>query len=241
MNLPTIQENKDLQQAVDAKELYQSLGLNSAHWAKWHSRNIDNNPFAVEGEDYQGFTQWVSGNKTKNYLLSIHFAKKLAMQVRTEKGEQVRDYFLKCEELAKRQVAPQLPDFTNPVAAARAWADELEQKQIAMQKLAIAEPKAKALDVIDSSEGALNIRDTGKTLGIGQKKFIEWALKNEWLYRDSKNKLQAYSKRIQQGYLEIKATTYGHASFGSRATTQTVVTPQGLVQLSKVFSSTGKE
>lgn len=29
---------------------------------------------------------------------------------------------------------PQLPDFTNPAVAARAWADEVEQKQIAEQK-----------------------------------------------------------------------------------------------------------
>ena len=135
--------------------------------------------------------------------------------------------------------APVIPQ-TLPEAL-RLAADLAERVEQQQAQLAIAEPKAKALDVIDSSEGALNIRDTGKTLGVGQKKFIEWALKNEWLYRDSKNKLQAYSKRIQQGYLEIKATTYGHASFGSRATTQTVVTPQGLVQLSKVFSSTGKE
>ena len=138
-------------------------------------------------------------------------------------------------ELEGKAIPKTLPE------ALRLAADLAERVEQQQAQLAIAEPKAKALDVIDSSEGALNIRDTGKTLGIGQKKFIEWALKNEWLYRDSKNKLQAYSKRIQQGYLEIKATTYGHASFGSRATTQTVVTPQGLVQLSKVFSSIGKE
>lgn len=130
----------------------------------------------------------------------------------------------------------QLPDFTNPAEAARAFADQYEQKQIAMQKLAIAEPKAKALDVIDSSEGALNIRDTAKTLGVGQKKFIEWALRNEWLYRDSKNKLQAYSKRIQQGYMEIKAVTYNSNNYNQRATTQAVFTPRGLVRLSKIFS-----
>ena len=42
-------------------------------------RNILNNEFAVDGLDYEGFTHWVSGNLTQNFLLSIPFAKKLAM------------------------------------------------------------------------------------------------------------------------------------------------------------------
>lgn len=239
MNLPTIQENKDLQQAVSARELYQFLEP-TERFSNWFDRQVQYG--FEEGVDYLGckFFNTLAKQELQDYLMSVDMAKEVSMIQRSDKGKQARQYFIECEKKLSKQVF-QLPDFTNPAEAARAFADQYEQKQIAMQKLAIAEPKAKALDVIDSSEGALNIRDTGKTLGIGQKKFIEWALKNEWLYRDSKNKLQAYSKRIQQGYLEIKATTYGHASFGSRATTQTVVTPQGLVQLSKVFSSTGKE
>lgn len=210
MNLPTIQENKDLHQAVDAKEFYQSLGLNSAHWAKWHSRNIDNNPFAVEGEDYQGFTHWVSGNKTKNYLLSIHFAKKLAMQVRTEKGEQVRDYFLKCEDLAKRQVAPQLPDFTNPVAAARAWADELEQKQIAMQKLAIAEPKALVYDTIVERTTLLNATQVGYKIGLTAQKLNKLlSVANVYDKRIKRSKTFS-SWFVEKGLGEMKQTASGY-------------------------------
>lgn len=210
MNLPIIQENKDLQQAVEAKELYQSLGLNSAHWAKWHSRNIDNNPFAVEGEDYQGFTQWVSGNKTKNYLLSIHFAKKLAMQVRTEKGEQVRDYFLECEELAKRQVVPQLPDFTNPVVAARAWADELEQKQIAMQKLAIAEPKALVYDTIVERDTLLNATQVGSKIGLTAQKLNKLlSVANVYDKRIKRSKTFS-SWFIEKGLGEMKQTASGY-------------------------------
>lgn len=210
MNLPIIQENKDLQQAVEAKELYQSLGLNSAHWAKWHSRNIDNNPFAVEGEDYQGFTQWVSGNKTKNYLLSIHFAKKLAMQVRTEKGEQVRNYFLECEELAKRQAAPQLLDFTNPVAAARAWADELEQKQIAMQKLAIAEPKAMVYDTIVERDTLLNATQVGSKIGLTAQKLNKLlSVANVYDKRIKRSKTFS-SWFIEKGLGEMKQTPSGY-------------------------------
>ena len=52
MKLPTIKENSDLQQAVDAKELYQALGLDPTNWSGWSKNNIANNPFAMKGTDY---------------------------------------------------------------------------------------------------------------------------------------------------------------------------------------------
>lgn len=234
MNLPTIQENKDLQQAVSARELYQFLEP-TERFSNWFDRQVQYG--FEEGVDYLGckFFNTLAKQELQDYLMSVDMAKEVSMIQRSDKGKQARQYFIECEKKLSKQVF-QLPDFTNPAEAARAFADQYEQKQIAMQKLAIAEPKAKALDVIDSSEGALNIRDTAKTLGVGQKKFIEWALRNEWLYRDSKNKLQAYSKRIQQGYMEIKAVTYNNNNYSQRATTQAVFTPRGLVRLSKIFS-----
>ena len=86
--LPAIQNHDDLKQAVDAKELYKSLGLNTSNWSKWAERNIESNPFAIQGLDYEALVIMTNGREFSNYLLSIDFAKKLAMQVRTEKGEE---------------------------------------------------------------------------------------------------------------------------------------------------------
>lgn len=57
--------------AVSARELYERLGLHSAHWAKWYKRNIVDNPYAVENEDWQGFTQRVNGNSTQDFVLTM--------------------------------------------------------------------------------------------------------------------------------------------------------------------------
>ena len=84
MNL-VIQQHHDLQHAVDAKQLYTELGLDKSNWAKWSQRNITNNEFALEYADYVGFVQTTNGNLTQNFLLAIPFAKKLAMQVTTQK------------------------------------------------------------------------------------------------------------------------------------------------------------
>ncbi len=83
----------------------------------------------------------------------------------TENGFEVREYFLECERQAKRAA---LPDFTDPVIAARAWADEREAKKAAElqcenqrrhrlaaeESNAVLQPKAAAHDRIAESHGA---------------------------------------------------------------------------------------
>ena len=161
MNL-VIQQHHDLQHAVDAKQLYAELGLNSAHWAKWSQRNILNNEFAVDGLDYEGFTQWVNGNSTQNFLLSIPFAKKLAMQVKTQKGEDVRNYFLGCEQKAQ-QVQIALPQ--DYLSALKALVTSEEQKQALAIENQTLKPKADAYDRFLDSDGLMTSGVIGKLLG----------------------------------------------------------------------------
>ena len=168
MQFPTILENQDLQQAVDAKELYQALGLDITQWARWSKQNIQDNLFALKGTDYGVYdlmSNTYGGRPTTNYMLSIDFAKKLEMQVRTEMGERIRDYFLECESKASQPVVV-LPDFTNPALAARAWADEYQAKQIAQEKLAIAQPKINFHDAVAASRAMMTVSDVAKKIGM---------------------------------------------------------------------------
>ena len=242
MQLPIIQENSDLQQAVDAKEFYQALGLHPANWSRWHTMNIEQNPFATEGQDYQAFVMTMNGNKTKNYLLSVDFAKKLAMQVKTEVGERIRDYFLECERKATQPVIA-LPDFTNPAAAARAWADEVESKQIAQEQLAIAAPKAAALDTLSHAKGSLGIRETAKAVGIPEREFVKRCLgKNKpissrFLYRDDKGRLNAHAHRIKQGFMTQKVSSYADKDGYDFATVQVKFTAAGVAHIAKLMQN----
>lgn len=239
MQLLNIQEHKDMIQAVDAKELYEALGLNMAHWSRWRIANIVNNPFTLEGEDYEGFTMMVSGNKTINYLLSIDLAKKLAMQVRTEMGERVRDYFLECERQAKQSVMPALPDFTNPAEAARAFADQYEAKQIAQAQVAELQPKADALDTLSHADGSLGIRETAKAVGIPEREFIARCLddskplSSRFLYRDNAGKLKAHAHRIKQGFMTQKISSYKSRSGRDVVSVQVKFTPAGVTHVAK--------
>lgn len=129
-----------------------------------------------------------------------------------------------------------LPDFTNPVEAARAFADQYEAKQIAQEQLAIAQPKAAALDFISSAVNSLNARDTAKTLNIQPQKFNKWCIAHNWMYRDNKEKLQMCSKRLQQGFMEQRNVTYYNSNGDVCATTQPMFTAKGLTHLASIFS-----
>ncbi|MDO5665141.1 MAG: antA/AntB antirepressor family protein [Bacteroidia bacterium] len=107
-DLVKIQTNADGKKAVSAKEMYLGLGLNPTQWKRWANKNIEKNPFAVGGVDWLGFDIMSSGNKTKDYILTLDFAKKLCMQARTQRGEDLRNYFLEVEKVAMSQTAPMI-------------------------------------------------------------------------------------------------------------------------------------
>ena len=105
---------KDGKQVVSARELYEALGFEASNWSKWYSKNILKNQFAIENEDYVTLVLGTNVNKTekKDFALTLDFAKKLSMMARTDKGDQVRDYFLACEKRAEKRI--QVPAILSP-------------------------------------------------------------------------------------------------------------------------------
>ena len=139
-------------------------------------------------------------------------------------------------ELEAQNSAPALPNFADPVQAARAWADAMERQQQAIAQVAELQPKAQALDAITHAKGNSNIRDTAKALGAKQSDFISWCLKHGWLYRDDCERLKAYANRIQQGFMAQKSVLYRGSDSTERATMQPMFTPKGLAHLAKIYT-----
>ena len=135
------------------------------------------------------------------------------------------------QELEAQNNAPALPNFADPVQAARAWADAMERQQQAIAQVAELQPKAQALDAITHAKGNSNIRDTAKALGAKQSDFISWCLKHGWLYRDDCERLKAYANRMAQ-----KSVLYRGSDSTERATMQPMFTPKGLTHLAKIYT-----
>lgn len=77
------------------------------------------------------------------------------------------------QELEDRAAKPALPDFSDPVVAARAWADALERKQAAETRMIEAQrlvadltPKAEAYEAYLSEEGVCRISDFCNKHGV---------------------------------------------------------------------------
>ena len=86
-----------------ASNLYAFLGLDPSHFSRWCKRNINNNKFVVENQDYipfaiEGENPKIGGRPKTDYKITSDFAKKLSMTGNTERHEQARQYFIACEQ-----------------------------------------------------------------------------------------------------------------------------------------------
>jgi len=119
-----------------------------------------------------------------------------------------------------------IPDFTNPVEMARAWADEVEQKQIAQQQLAEAAPKAEFVDRYVQSTGNLGFRQVAKLLKIKENELREFLIGNRVMYRLA-GSLTPYAEHIDAGRFEVKAGMADHGDT-NHAYQQAKFTPKGV-------------
>lgn len=115
-------------QTVDARDLHAFLEVKS-QFRDWIKNRVEDFGF-VENEDFVTAIEIYRGGERKDYHLSLDMAKELSMVERNAKGKQARQYFIDCERRAKL-VTDLLPNFSDPVAAARAWANEREARTIA--------------------------------------------------------------------------------------------------------------
>ncbi|MGL5526235.1 MAG: phage antirepressor KilAC domain-containing protein [Aeromonas veronii] len=98
---------------------------------------------------------------------------------------------------------PSLPDFNDPIAAARAWADAKEQALIAEKQLAIAAPKAEFVDKFVDSSGLFGFRQVAKTLGVKENWLREFLQEQKIMYY-LKGKLTAYANHIDAGRFQSR-------------------------------------
>ncbi|WP_336340795.1 antA/AntB antirepressor family protein [Enterobacter cloacae] len=93
----------------DARELHLFLGVRK-DFSSWIRERIAYYGF-IENEDFILLTHFGEqrkgrgGHNRKDYHLTIHTAKELAMVERNDKGRQIRRYFIECERMLKQQTS----------------------------------------------------------------------------------------------------------------------------------------
>lgn len=137
-----------------------------------------------------------------------------------------------------------LPDFSDPIAAARAWADakEAEKTQAARavrleHEVAELAPAVEALDRIVATEDTFCVTDAAKHLQVPPRKLRDFLLREQWMYtRQGKAGYVAYQDRIHSGDLVHKYGQYQDPETGERKTNaQVLVTSKGITKLAKAL------
>ena len=140
------------------------------------------------------------------------------------------------QELEKQVRKPALPDFTDPVVAARAWADEVEQKLLAQKevdRLALENkelaPKAAVYNAIAKNEQHRNATQVAKPLGMTATQL------NKKL-----EQVDVYDTRIKRGGRMFKQwfvdKGYGVVKCSPEGYVQSLFTAKGQLWVSELFA-----
>lgn len=130
---------------------------------------------------------------------------------------------VRLNELESRS-AVTLPDFNNPSAAARAWADQVDAVQAANEQLAIAAPKAAFVDQYVEASGSMSFRQVAKLLKANERQLRQLLLDNHIMYYLG-GVLTPYQPHIDAGRFEVKTGTCEH---NSHAFSQSRFTAKGV-------------
>lgn len=96
-----------------------------------------------------------------------------------------------------------LPDFSDPVVAARAWADAMEEKQLAQAQVKELAPKAAITEAFIEKRHAVGFRDLAKELGVKETVLREFLPQAGIAYRQG-GKWKPYADMTRKGFMIVK-------------------------------------
>ena len=213
---------------VDFDQAWQWIGYSR----KDHAKTALLSSFA-DGVDFsREFGKSSGGRPSEEIRMSKNCFKQFCMMARTDKGREVRQYFIQCEE--KLQTISQV--VSQPGMSLEEMAVVVitgMQKKIAEQQAVIEEqrPAVEYVQRYVSADGSLSFRKAAAVLGIPERQFIAELISRKFVYRDQSGHLCAYSEHLRSGLFTAKTGTgdNGHAF------SQTRITPHGMTYLARLF------
>lgn len=216
---------------VDARTLHTFLEVET-RFNDWIARRLAD-ALATEGEDFYSTLRKTSGRPSAEYLITLDLAKELAMLERTERGREIRRYFIDAEK--QLRAGPMaLP--TSLSEALRLAADLAEQRERLAAENALLAPKAQVYDALISSDGTYAVGDAAKILGTGEVRlFAQLRERNILMDRQrsgAEHHNLPYQQYIERGYFTVITRPRPGSDTGKVSQT-TRVTAKGLAWLQK--------
>lgn len=142
-------------------------------------------------------------NKTKTYIFSGEQGKRDSIIVVAQLSPEFTARLVDRWQELENQNKLQLPNFNNPAEAARAWADQFEQRAIAEQKLEEAKPAIEFVDKYVDSSNLQSFRQACKMLKAKENAFRAFLLENKIMYKLGREWMP-YSQHLDAGRFEVK-------------------------------------
>jgi len=216
--------NDSHEPVVSGRQLHEALGVKTPY-SMWFDRMVEYG--FTENQDFllNNFVKQTGrgGHNKVDHIIKLDMAKEIAMIQRTDKGKEVRQYFIQVEK-----------DFNSPekiMARALLMADKKIHKletQIEADR-----PKVLFADAVSASKSFCLIGELAKILkqngiDIGQNKLFQWLRSNGYLIsRRGESWNQPTQKSMQLGLFELKKTNINHADGHTTVNTTTKVTGKG--------------
>ncbi|WP_234367271.1 phage regulatory protein/antirepressor Ant [Francisella philomiragia] len=127
----------------------------------------------------------------------------------------------------------QLPDFSNPAIAARAWADQVEKNLLVSKQLQEAQPKILFANAVSASKSSILVGELAKILkqnGVdtGANRLFSWLRDNGYLIkRFGSDYNTPTQKSMNLKLFELKETAITHSDGHVSISKTTKVTPKG--------------
>lgn len=215
--------NENDEQLVSARDLHKALEL-KIRFSLWWDKNNDG---LIEGQDFTSVSMDTVVNngairRLQDYALTLDTAKHIAMQSKTEKGHEIRSYFIKVEKAwnnPEMVVQRALQIQTRKVDALR-----LENEQM--------KPKALFADAVATSHTSILIGDLAKLIrqngvDIGQNRLFAWLREHGYLIGSGDRRNMPTQRAMDLGLFDIKERTFQNPDGSVRITKTTKVTGKG--------------
>ena len=222
MNLVKLNDNHE--PVVSGRTLHRELGVNS-NYTTWFDRMTEYG--FTEGVDYHVYLpnseskHGRGGHNKVDHVLKLDMAKEIAMIQRTEKGKEVRQYFIQVER-----------DYNSPEKI-MARALNIANTRLSLLETTVEQMKPKALfaDAVAASKTSILIGELAKILRqnnveIGQNRLYDYLRNNGYLHRKGSQRNLPTQRYMEMGLFEIKESTHTN--------------PDGTVLITKTTKVTGK-
>lgn len=205
--------NEELQ-TMSSKEIAELTGKQHSHVVRDIRNMLDDlqkdDPemdYPKEDKDNRGYTSCFHLNKELSITLVAGYNTSMRLAI-VRRWQEL--------EAKQKQNVLMLPNFTDPAEAAMAWALQYKEKQIALQQLEVAKPKAEFVDKYVERGSLKILTDVAKELGVSGKTLGKWLREEGWAWKDT-TKLRWTQEFIDKGYGETKHFTSPGGFDGSQA------------------------